>query len=233
MRKWTAAAPIAGAYIISAAMYARLAPSARPDFSPLLPFDVPAGDVPRTMVVLFIPTLALAVLLLLTSIARIRGTVKGLPEWWINESVGSESIARFDSTFTTILFALMSLFLLMHVAFIGAYQSWPAWTFQVETMILGLGLIAAGNIMPRVKPNWIVGMRTRRTLSDPIIWARAHRTLGALMMAAGASVVAVSVFASQYAVVWWAASLLLSFILAYVLGTRSGKKPVSSDARAI
>jgi len=221
MRKWTAVAPVAGAYVLSAAMYSRLAPSARPDFSPLHPFHVAGGDVPRAMVLLFIPTLALGVLLLLSSIARVRGPVKGLPEWWINENVGSESIARFEPTFSTVLFALMSLFLLMHVAFIGAYQSWPVWTFQLETVILGLGMIAAGNVMPRVKPNWIMGMRTKRTLSDPITWARAHRTLGALMMVAGGSVVVLSLIAPRYALVWWAASLLLSFVLAYGLATDS------------
>lgn len=221
MRKWTAVAPVAGAYIISAALYSQLSPSARPDFSPLVPFHVAAGDVPRTVVVLLIPTIALAVFILVSSISRVRGPVKGLPEWWINENVGSESIARFEPTFSTIIFALMSLLLLMHVAFIGAYQSWPAWTFQLETVILGLGMIAAGNVIPRVKPNWIMGLRTKRTLSDPVTWARAHRALGALMMGAGAFVVVLSLVSPRFALLWWAASLLLSFVLAYGLGTRS------------
>ena len=221
MRKWTTVAPVAGAYIISAALYSRFAPSARPDFSHLLPFHVPAGNVSRTAVALLIPTIALAVLLLLSSISRVRGPVKALPEWWINENVGSESIARFEPTFSSIMFALMSLFLLMHVAFIGAYQSWPAWTFQLETAILGLGMIAAGNVMPRVKPNWIVGMRTKRTLSDPLTWARVHRALGALMMGAGVLIVVLSLLSPRFALLWWAGSLLLSFVLAYAAGTRS------------
>jgi len=219
MRKWTAVAPVAGAFILSGALYNRLAPSARPDFSPLLPFHISTGDVPRTAVALLIPTIALTVFLLLSSIARVRGPVKGLPEWWINENVGSKSIERFEPTFTTILFALMSLFLLMHVVLIAAYIGWPVWVFETATVILGLGMVAAGNVMPRVKPNWIMGMRTKRTLSDPLTWARAHRALGALMMAAGASVVVVSLIAPQYALVWWAVSLLLCFVLAHALLT--------------
>jgi nitrate reductase NapE component len=228
MRKWTAVAPVAGAYLISAALYSRLAPSARPDFSPLLPFRLSTGDVPRSAVAFLIPAIALVVLVLLSSIARVRGPVKGLPEWWINENVGSKSIERFEPTFTTILFALMSLFLLMHVVFIGAYMGWPAWMFEIATVILGLGMIAAGNVMPRVKPNWIMGMRTKRTLSDPLTWARAHRALGALMMGAGVSVVLLSLIAPRYALVWWVVSLLLSFVIAYSFGTRSVSLPTAA-----
>jgi nitrate reductase NapE component len=223
MRKWTAAIPVAGAYILSAALYPRLAPSARADFSPLVPFHVATGDVSRTALVLLLPTTALTAFILVSLISRIRGPVKGLPEWWINENLGSESIARFEPTFTTIIFAAMSLLLLIHVAFVGAYMGWPSWTFQLETAILGVGMIAAGNVFPRVKPNWIMGMRTKRTLSDPTAWARAHRALGGLVMAAGTSVLVLSLLAPRYALVWWAVSLLLSFVLAYSLGTRSEK----------
>jgi len=44
--------------------------------------------------------------------------------------------------------------------------------------LLGAFLISAGNLLPRVRPNLAIGIRTRRMLSDARLWARMHRVAG-------------------------------------------------------
>ena len=227
MRKWMSGVPIAGAYALSAAAYARLAPEAQPDFSPLLPVRIAAeGPVPRVAVAFLIPTIALGVWLLLAFAVRVRGPVKGIPEWWLNEKSGAASISRFEPTYETILFSVAALFLLMHAVFVAASLGASSWIYQVATIILGLGFIAVGNVMPRVRPNWIVGLRTRRTLSDSSAWTMTHRLLGALMIAAGAIVIILSIVAPRYALISSLVTLLLAFVFAHLFGTRA------ADARA-
>ena len=221
MRKWTPAIPIVGSYALSAAIFSRLPDVGHPDFSPLIPLTFPSGDgIPRWAVALLLPTIAFGVWVLFTSLAKVGGPRKPLPEWWLNEETGAESLERFAPTYATITFAVASLIALMHVALVVGVLHWPHWTYKILTAILGLGFIAAGNVMPRTRPNWIVGLRTKRTLTDRAAWQRTHRVLGALMMGLGAVVVVASLVASRYALAVAVLGLLPSFIVAHAFGTR-------------
>jgi uncharacterized membrane protein len=206
MRKWTSVVPVLGAYALSAAVFSRLPSEARPDFSPLLPFHAAAAaPVPRLVIALLIPTLALAVWVVLTFLAKV---------------VSRDAIQRFEPTYETVVFSVTSLIALMHVVFVVASLGWPSSIYQLATAIVGLGFIAVGNVMPRVRPNWIAGLRTKRTLSDPAAWASTHRLLGALMIGVGAMVVVLSIIAPRYALAAAFAALLASFVLAHLFGTR-------------
>ncbi|HVF40905.1 MAG TPA: SdpI family protein [Gemmatimonadaceae bacterium] len=221
MRNWTPAIPIAGSFALSAGIFSRLANVGHPDFSPLIPVSFAGGDgVPRLGVALLLPTVALGVWILLSAVAKVVGPRKPLPEWWLNEETGSESVQRFAPTYSTITFTVASLFALMHVALVAGVLHWPPWTYKMLTAILGVGFIAAGNIMPRTRPNWIVGLRTKRTLTDRAAWQRTHRVLGALMMGLGAVVVGASILAPRYALSVAVLGLLQSFIIAHAFGTR-------------
>jgi SdpI/YhfL family protein len=227
MRKWTPAIPIVGSYALSAAIFSRLPDVGHPDLSPLIPISFPSGDgIARLAAALLLPTIALGVWILLSALAKVGGPRKPLPEWWLNEQTGSESVQRFAPTYATIIFALASLLALMHLALIAGVLHWPPWTYKVLTAILGLGFIAAGNIMPRTRPNWIVGVRTKRTLTDRTAWQRTHRVLGALMMGLGAVVVVASIVAPRYALSVAVLGLLPSLIVAHAFGTRDADTAV-------
>jgi uncharacterized membrane protein len=163
---------------------------------------------------------ALVVWILLSALASVGGPRKPLPEWWLNEQTGSESVERFAPTYATIIFALASLIALIHVALVAGVLHWPPWTFKILTAILGLGFIAAGNVMPRTRPNWIVGLRTKRTMTDRTAWNRTHRLMGALMMGLGSVVVVASLLAPRYALSVAVLGLLPSMIAAHAFGTR-------------
>ena len=55
-------------------------------------------------------------------------------------------------------------------------------------VLLGVLLISAGNVLPRLRPNLAIGIRTRRMLSDARLWARMHRFAGYTTVIAGCAV---------------------------------------------
>jgi uncharacterized membrane protein len=84
-------------------------------------------------------------------------------------------------------------------------------------MLLGLGLAALGNVMPRLRPNPIMGLRTRATLNDPVLWARMHRLFGALLLASGVLVMLLALVAVRYALVGCLTALLLSLLIVFAV----------------
>lgn len=221
MRKWTTITPVVAAFAISAAAYSRMPERGPLDLSPLVPFNVDASGIAgRLGIALLVPATALGVWLLLNSLASIRGPVRGLPQWWLNEATGSEALSRFEPTYNTIAFAVTSLLALMHAAIVASFIGAGSWIYPVLTLLTGAGMIAVGNILPRVRPNWIVGLRTRRTLSDPRIWARVHRLAGALTIMSGSLMIAASLFAPRYALLVGFVALLLSLPAAYFIAAR-------------
>jgi uncharacterized membrane protein len=61
---------------------------------------------------------------------------------------------------------------------------------RLTPILLGLLLISVGNLLPRVKPNLAIGIRTSRTLTDRPAWLRVNRVAGYVAVALGAVVVA-------------------------------------------
>jgi uncharacterized membrane protein len=60
---------------------------------------------------------------------------------------------------------------------------------RLAPILLGTGLMAIGNLLPRVKPNVAIGIRTSRTLSDREAWLRANRIAGYVAVALGFGIV--------------------------------------------
>ena len=50
---------------------------------------------------------------------------------------------------------------------------------------VGLLFIILGNVLPKVKRNWFVGIRTPWTLSSETVWYQTHRLSGKLFVASG------------------------------------------------
>lgn len=59
------------------------------------------------------------------------------------------------------------------------------------TILAGMGVffIALGNVLPKSRPGFFVGIRTPWTLTDPDNWIATHRYGGRIMMAAGFALV--------------------------------------------
>src|SRR4030095_9656076 len=57
--------------------------------------------------------------------------------------------------------------------------------------------VAVGNLLPRTRPNLLIGIRTARTLEDRELWARIHHTCGYLCVGFGIVVAVASAFLSR------------------------------------
>jgi uncharacterized membrane protein len=54
-------------------------------------------------------------------------------------------------------------------------------------MLVGISalFIVIGRLMPNLKPNWFMGIRTPWTLSSPTVWEKTHAIGGKLFVVAG------------------------------------------------
>jgi immunity protein, SdpI family len=60
---------------------------------------------------------------------------------------------------------------------------------RIVPILLGLALVAIGNLLPRMKPNVVIGIRTARTLADQAAWSRTNRMAGNVAVGFGISLV--------------------------------------------
>ena len=60
---------------------------------------------------------------------------------------------------------------------------------RLAPILLGAALIAIGNLLPQVRPNVAIGIRTSRTLDNRDAWLRANRTAGYVAVALGAGII--------------------------------------------
>lgn len=77
---------------------------------------------------------------------------------------------------------VMLLFLLVMDGIILSESIWPGRISVGRVVILGVGILFVflGNIMPKIKNNFFMGLRTPWTLSDPDVWNRTNRLGGKL-----------------------------------------------------
>lgn len=212
MRKWLPALPILIGVVVSATLYGKLPAEIRPDWTNILPFVADGEAMPRAVAVWMLPTIAILLWIALSWGARIRGKAGGT---FLSDKTDASAIARFEPTFDIVITAVVGLVILMHLAIIGTAAGWPAWTANALGVALGAGMAATGNLMPRLRPNWIVGIRTRATLSDPELWLRTHRYFGILLIVAGLIVAIVALFASKWVFLVAIIDILLAALLAH------------------
>lgn len=226
MRKWGSVVPVIAAYALSALVFEDLPAVGRVDVSPLLPVDIPTGGaVGPVGVALLMPSVALGVWVLLTVLSLVKGNPGS--SFPLNADTGSASVERFAPSFATVSYSVTCLLALVHLALVASVLGWPTWSFQVIGAGVGIALMVAGNVMPRVRPNWIVGIRTRSTIADPSVWAHTHRMLGILWFVSGLAVVALSIVALRFALVFALAALIGSMVTAHRIGReRSDALPV-------
>lgn len=235
MRRWIPALLIGLAYALSAMAYSVLPEQVSVRWDALIPRVSPSTTetVPRTFAAFFVPTVALGIWLLLRALASSAGERLGhrvLPGWFVSERTGSSAVERMEPTFAVIVAVVVTFVLLFHAVTLGTALSWPSWTLRAFTALVGLGIMVIGNIMPRTRPNWIAGLRTRRALSEPDLWRRTHRYFGACLMVTGIAVIAVSALDAPWALLTGLAGTLLSAITATIFGQRTNGFGRARDA---
>lgn len=209
MRKWIPAALIVAAYVSSAMLLSRLPVRVSLDLRELLPagWGGAPDDLPRSVALFGLPTLTLLMWALLYE-APVSPLGRAAGRLFFN--AGEPRYDIFASTYRLIVIWVVSLMLSLHLALLSTLLHWSLAPGRVVGLTLGVGLALVGNAMPRLRQNAVAGIRTARTMSDPVAWARAHRMFGALWMVAGVITIAVALVAPRYAVLIGIGALALA-----------------------
>ncbi len=109
----------------------------------------------------------------------------------------------------------------IQVAMLGYNLGWPISIAGVALVGVGLLLILLGFLMPRMQPNWFMGIRTPWTLTSDTVWRRTHAFSGRIFAGAGAVLVVLGFLQPDHSVVVLgivvAAAVALPVIASYLL----------------
>ena len=95
------------------------------------------------------------------------------------------SYRRHESTYWLIWNAVMLLLAVLQALTIGIALGWRIDAARAFPSVIGLVFIVLGNYLPRLRPNWFVGIRTPWTLSSDEVWRRTHRLGSRTMIVCG------------------------------------------------
>lgn len=93
--------------------------------------------------------------------------------------------ARFSGTYALVVNLTLLFLAVLHAAALGAAIGWPMDMGRLANAMVGLLFVAIGNVLPRVQPNWVVGIRTPWTLESDRMWRQTHRLGDAFSLRAG------------------------------------------------
>ncbi len=129
------------------------------------------GWTSRTALVVMLPAIALVMAMVLRYVPQLdpkrRNFPLHAPAYWLVANV------------------LLGFLAVIHVAIIGYNLGWIVSLNAVIGIAMGVLFIITGNVLTRVRPNWIFGVRTPWTLSSDLSWRETHRLAGYLFVATG------------------------------------------------
>jgi uncharacterized membrane protein len=141
---------------------------------------------------------------------------------------GRANYAAFGSAYATIRLALVAflaaLYGMMHLRMRGSQ-------IAAETLMplaIGAVLVVIGNLLPKLRPNWFVGIRTPWTLSSKLAWTHTHRAGGWLCITVGVLMMITTLVRTEWAIVGPAVAggvaVLGLVVYSYVLWRRDPDK---------
>jgi len=92
---------------------------------------------------------------------------------------------KFSDTYAFLVNLVVTFLFLAHLMLLAAALGMHVDMARTSGMLLGLLFVGMGNVLPRARRNWFVGIRTPWTLSSDRVWERTHRVGGYLFTAAG------------------------------------------------
>jgi uncharacterized membrane protein len=110
---------------------------------------------------------------------------------WARDSIRDRD-AHLEATYHAVIRTVVLFVLGLHAAVLFALTSQLhpdviRVVAHAVPVMFGLALIIIGNLLPRLRPNLVIGIRTSRTLTDRAAWAHTNRIAGYATVGAGAS----------------------------------------------
>jgi uncharacterized membrane protein len=138
------------------------------------------------LVAFFLPTAALTICGLLRRI-------------WARDPIRSrdpQTEQTYEAIVTWIALFLAGLQALLLLGLSGALAG-GAWLARAVLVLLGLVLVGVGNLLPRTRPNLVIGIRTGRTIRDRRVWMQTHRMTGYVVVSVGVVIAASGLLLSK------------------------------------
>lgn len=224
-RRWLPAALIAGACAASLWAGSRLPERVAVRFEGLLPFAIDAAPdpAPRWLAMWLMPALALLLFIAFRLAATTVGQRLGrtLFRHAPPEVTSAVQFERFGATYDVIVLGVVLLVVGLHTALLAAALQSAALAARIVAAVLGVSLVLMGNVMPRLRPNWVAGLRTNRLLRDPQLWRRAHRVFGAAVVGSGIITIVAALAAPQYGLLVAIGSLLAAGLIGWLASKRT------------
>ena len=136
----------------------------------------------KTVLVMVFPAVMLGLGLLLTFLPKIDPRQK--------------EVAAHAPTYSLLINVIMVFMAGIQVMLVGVNLGWPIDIPMLIPVGVGLLLMVIGNLMPRMRPNWFMGIRTPWTLASEVVWRKTHRLGGYCFMAMGILMVAMGFVAT-------------------------------------
>jgi uncharacterized membrane protein len=134
----------------------------------------------RAQIAFSLPTAVLVIYLIFRSL-------------WSHDRIRTGNGA-FEATYHAIVFRTMLFVFAMHALLMLALTDVMdiagshTWGKRVVVVMLGVTMIAIGNLLPRTRPNIAFGVRTARTLGNAQLWQQVHRAGGYTTVGLGAAI---------------------------------------------
>jgi hypothetical protein len=194
-------------------------------FETLLPFVLPQppGQAPRFPVAFLMPavTLVIWVAFRLAPTAGGQRVARRMLRHAPEEVTSPGQFERFGKTYDAIVLGVVVLILGIHVAVLAAaLQVDPAIVSRIVPVMIGASLVLIGNVMPRLRANWVAGIRTRRTLENPQLWRSTHRAFGTALVVSGLVTIIVALLLPRWGVIVAIAAILVSSVIGGVASLR-------------
>lgn len=93
---------------------------------------------------------------------------------------------KFSDAYQSVLIATELLMIIMElISIVAAFEPALINVPMVITICLGMVFAVMGNVMPKIRENYFIGIRTPWTLSDADVWRKTHRIAGKLWFTGG------------------------------------------------
>jgi uncharacterized membrane protein len=133
-----------------------------------------------------------------------------------------ENLNRSAAAYGVICVATASVVALAQAAIVGIALGYPVNVAGAAPAVIGAAFVVIGNILPKLRWNYVAGIRTPWTLADARVWDKTHRFGGWVMVAGGLVLLAAGLIPPYVAKIGLVAGVsgaivLLTFLKSYLL----------------
>lgn len=96
------------------------------------------------------------------------------------------NLDRFEDTYWILANVIIAFMGALHVLILGRALGWPVDITSATLLGIGFLFMIIGNVLPRTRSNWWMGIRTPWTMENENVWRATHRLAGKTFMLGGA-----------------------------------------------